>query len=62
MSPEHPPPRTGALLVFTICVAALTLVLWFEWVSSQDAGLFMPASDSLMAAGTGVPAGRPPGR
>ncbi|MDB5426757.1 MAG: hypothetical protein JWR47_2571 [Phenylobacterium sp.] len=59
MSPED---RTGALLVFTLCVAALTLVLWIEWVSSQDRGLFAPASDSLMAAETDVAAGRPPGR
>jgi hypothetical protein len=51
MSPED---RTGALLVFTLCVAALTLVLWLEWVSSQDRGLFMPASDSLVAADTHV--------
>jgi hypothetical protein len=55
-------PRTGALLVFTLCVAALTLVLWIEWVSSQDNGLFTTASDTLMAAETAVAAGRPPGR
>lgn len=61
MSPEDHP-RTGALLVFTLCVAALTFVLWIEWVSSQDRGLFTPASDSLVAAEAGVAAGRPPGR
>ena len=55
-------PRTGALLVFTLCVAALTLVLWIEWVSSQDRGLFTQASDTLMAAETDVAAGRPPER
>lgn len=58
MSPEDRPSGTGALLVFTLCVAALTLVLWIEWVSSQDRGLFMPASDSLMAADTDVAPGR----
>jgi hypothetical protein len=61
MSPEDRP-RTGALLVFTLCVAALTLVLWIEWVSSQDRGLFTPASDSLMAADTEVAPVGPPGR
>jgi hypothetical protein len=58
MSPED---RTGALLVFTLCVAALMLVLWIEWVSSQDRGLFSPAATSLMAADTAVAAERAPG-
>ncbi|THD79299.1 MAG: hypothetical protein E7812_09495 [Phenylobacterium sp.] len=62
MSPEDRPPDTGALLVFTLCVAALTLVLWINWVTSQDRGLFMPPSDSLVAAETHGAAGRPPGR
>jgi hypothetical protein len=61
MSPEGRP-RTGALLVFTFCVAALTLVLWIDWASLQGQGLFMPASNSLMAADSDVAAGRPPGR
>jgi hypothetical protein len=62
MSPEDPPSRIGALFVFTLCVAALTLVLWIEWVSSQDRGLFTPAFDSVMAADTDVAAGRRAGR
>ena len=61
MSPEDRP-RTGALLIFTLCVAALTLVLWIEWVCSQDRGLFAPASETLMAADSDIAAGRPPGR
>jgi hypothetical protein len=59
MSPED---RTGALLVFTFCVAALMLVLWIAWVSSQDRGLFTQAPDSLMAADTVAAAGHAPGR
>jgi hypothetical protein len=59
MSPED---RTGALLVFTLCLAALMLVLWIEWLSSQDRGLFMAASDSFMAADTAVATGHSPGR
>jgi hypothetical protein len=59
MSPED---RIGALLVFTLCVAALTLVLWIDWASSRDRGLFTQTSDVLMAADAGVAAGRPPGR
>jgi hypothetical protein len=59
MSPED---RTGALLVFSLCVAALTLVLWIDWVSSRDRGLFTQTSDALMAADTDVGAGRMPGR
>jgi hypothetical protein len=62
MSSEDPPRRMGALLVFTLCVAALTLVLWIEWVSSQGRGLFTSASDSLLAADTVVAAEPPPGR
>ena len=62
MRPENRPTRAGALLILTLCVAALTLVLWIDWVSSQDRGLFMPGSDSLMAADTDVAEGRPPGR
>jgi len=50
MSDEGRPPETGALLVFTLCVAALTFVLWIEWVSSQGKGLYAPASNSVMAA------------
>ena len=61
MSPDDRPPQTGALLVFTLCVAALTCVLWIDWVSSQGQGLFSPPSDSLMAADTAA-AGHPPGR
>ena len=59
MSPED---RTGALLIFTLCVAALTFVLWIDWLSSRDGALFTPASVSLMAADTDVAAGRPPGQ
>jgi hypothetical protein len=59
MSPED---RTGALLIFTCCVAALTLVLWIEWVSSQDRGLFTSAPGSLVAAQAEVVAGDRPGR
>jgi hypothetical protein len=61
MSPEDRP-RLGALFVFTLCVAALTLVLWIEWVSSHDRGLFASPSDSLMAADTHDTSGRLPGR
>jgi hypothetical protein len=61
MSPEDRP-RTGALLVFTVCVAALTLVLWIEWASSQDRGLFTLASNPLLAANTDAAAARSPGR
>jgi hypothetical protein len=59
MSPED---RTGPLLVFTLCVAALMLVLWMDWVSSRGRGLFTPASPSPMAADTDAAASRPPGR
>ncbi|HEX3364161.1 hypothetical protein [Phenylobacterium sp.] len=57
MSPED---RTGALLVFTVCVAALMFVLWIEWLSSQNRGLFTPASTSFFAADTAVAAERAP--
>lgn len=59
MSPED---RTGALLVFTLCVAALTLVLWIDWVCSRDRGLFAQTSNPLLAADTDVQVGRLSGR
>jgi hypothetical protein len=59
MSPED---RPGALLVFTLCVAALMLVLWIEWLSTRDRGLFLATSEPLMAADTDVAAARPPER
>jgi hypothetical protein len=62
MGPEDRPPQTGPLLVFTLCVAALTAVLWIDWVSSQGRGLFAPASDSVVVADTAVAASHLPGR
>jgi hypothetical protein len=41
-------------------VAALTFVIWIEWMSSRDQGLFMLA-DPLMAADAGVMPWRPTG-
>ena len=62
MSPEDRPPQTGPLLVLTLCVAALTAVLWIDWVSSRDQGLFTASSDALTVADSGPAAGGPPGR
>ncbi len=59
MSPED---RIGALVVFTLCVAALTLVLWIDWVSSRDRGLYMQASDTFIAEDADNGAVRPSGR
>jgi len=55
VSPEDHPPEPVEALVLTLCVAALTFVLWIEWVSSHDRDLFTPASDSVsvMAAEAG---------
>ena len=62
MNPQDPPPRTGALWVFTLCAAALTLAIWMEWMSTQDRGLFMPASAAPADASTDVAPRSPPGR
>ena len=61
MNPDDRPAGSGALLAFTLCVAALTLVLWIEWASSQDRGLFAPSPDSRMAADHDVAAAQSSG-